>query len=177
MDDIILLKAKRHGYYLKNKERIKSKSRDYYKAHKEERNRTMHDYYEENKEAVLDKNKEYLLKNKAAIYAYKSKWKRGKQAELRHQVIQMLGGKCIKCRISDERVLQIDHINGGDRQDTKRYKNRISFYRDILKTKDDKNYQVLCANCNWIKRHENKEFDQPETDFGGIKSVSQDKKP
>jgi len=24
------------------------------------------------------------------------------------------------------------------------------------------NYQILCANCNWIKRYENKEFTQPK---------------
>jgi len=49
----------------------------------------------------------------------------------RQKVVDSLGGVCVRCGFSDIRALQIDHI-----------KNK---------------YQLLCANCNWIKRYEDKE--------------------
>lgn len=80
------------------------------------------------------------------------------------EVIQLLGGKCsnpnclVPNRCSDIRCLQIDHVNGDG------YKERISkgaemYYKHILKQikTGSKDYQLLCANCNWIKRFENGE--------------------
>ena len=32
----------------------------------------------------------------------------------------------------------------------------------VIKEKDSGKYQLLCANCNWIKRHKNKEFGGPK---------------
>lgn len=62
---------------------------------------------------------------------------------------------CKVCGFSDIRALHIDHINGGG----KCRGNKL--YRLILKTPIDeigRNYQILCANHNWIKRYENNEF-------------------
>lgn len=75
---------------------------------------------------------------------------------LRKQVIEFLGGKCCKCGYSDWRALQVDHINGGGTQLNK----QVSWskrYRLIL-SGGSTEIQLLCANCNWIKRHENKEL-------------------
>jgi len=84
---------------------------------------------------------------------------RNYQKELRLKVIEKFGGKCIRCGFSDWRALQIDHINGGGLKE--RIKHRKAgggdgFNRRILKDTSNK-YQLLCANCNWIKRFENKE--------------------
>ena len=77
---------------------------------------------------------------------------------LRLRVLEHLGGKCIRCGITDTRVLQIDHVNGGGSKERIVFTHRDEFHRKVLK--DDANcYQLLCANCNWIKRHENQEFD------------------
>lgn len=73
---------------------------------------------------------------------------------MRKAVITFLGGKCIKCGFSDERALQVDHIDGGGAQERKKG-NSSTFYLKILK--GTKGYQLLCANCNWIKRVENHE--------------------
>lgn len=72
------------------------------------------------------------------------------------RVFEKLGGKCVKCGISDHRVLQIDHINGGGCRERKKYKGRPSYYKMIYNDNSGK-YQLLCANCNWIKRIENGE--------------------
>jgi hypothetical protein len=76
---------------------------------------------------------------------------------LRNKVLHELGGECAHCENSDFRVLQIDHINGGGNRERKRI-GGYYLYRKILKDPNRKSkYQVLCANCNWLKRLESKE--------------------
>jgi hypothetical protein len=81
---------------------------------------------------------------------------RDKSRNLRDEVFIILGGKCTHCSITDKRVLQIDHINGGGRRDRKNYTTEANYYRHIININCD-GYQLLCANCNWIKRYERKE--------------------
>lgn len=73
----------------------------------------------------------------------------------RLEVLKILGNKCKKCGYSDIRALHIDHVNG----DGKKERNiRKSLNRKIaLKLTDISRYQLLCANCNWIKKVENNE--------------------
>ena len=76
---------------------------------------------------------------------------------LQNTVIEALGGCCEVCGFRDKRALQIDHINGGGAVQRRAGKNWLRIYREILSSKTDK-YQLLCANCNWIKRAERKEY-------------------
>ena len=79
--------------------------------------------------------------------------------KIRNAVIEALGSKCITCGFDDRRALQIDHINGGGSKERKTRPYRGSFHNAVLKSflaKENK-YQLLCANCNWIKRVENRE--------------------
>lgn len=76
----------------------------------------------------------------------------------RTEVFEILGNKCSKCGFSDKRALQIDHINGDAIAD-KKIRNKNCYHAKViesLKNKENK-YQILCANCNWIKRVENNE--------------------
>jgi len=66
-----------------------------------------------------------------------------------------LGNKCCKCGFDDVRALQIDHIHGGGTKETSSM-STVAFYKKVIKEKGV-NYQLLCANCNWIKRCENNE--------------------
>jgi len=77
----------------------------------------------------------------------------------RNKVFTALGNKCINCGFEDKRALQIDHINGGGIADRKRKGGHTyMFYKQILSESDFKeNYQILCANCNWIKKVEKNE--------------------
>lgn len=76
------------------------------------------------------------------------------------KAIEVLGGKCARCGFDDIRALQIDHVNGGGRKDH-RERGQLTIYRGIIKAhahgENITDFQVLCANCNWIKRWENKE--------------------
>jgi hypothetical protein len=77
-----------------------------------------------------------------------------KYSEVKEKVFQMFGSKCKRCKETDKRVLQLDHINGGG---TKERKKTNSLNRYVRALKDPSKYQMLCANCNIIKKHENEE--------------------
>ena len=77
----------------------------------------------------------------------------------RNAVLVLLGDVCKRCGFSDKRALQIDHIWGGGRQEYKRLYDCYTMCAKILKMdKPEDEYQILCANCNWIKRCENGEI-------------------
>ena len=100
------------------------------------------------------KNKKYRYNNdiefKKKIVKDKREWGRLR----RFEAMELLGGKCVRCGFSDWRALQFDHIDGGGTRDRKGKDNWV-----ILKRiKSGKfRYQLLCANCNWLKRYENDE--------------------
>lgn len=88
----------------------------------------------------------------------------------RQEVIAYLGGRCVSpyCKwinldgtpgCTDSRCLQIDHVNGdgAKRRKSGEEKNGSTLYRKVMKTTPGVEYQLLCANCNWIKRRENNE--------------------
>lgn len=80
---------------------------------------------------------------------------------LKDAVFEALGGCCIQCGFDDERALQIDHINGGGSKERKDPGfSRTNHNRRVLQSflAGENKYQLLCANCNWIKRYENNEL-------------------
>lgn len=89
-------------------------------------------------------------------------WSKKQTFERRMQVIQKFGGKCMTCGFSDWRALQIDHINGGgikefrDLYQMGKSRSRKYYYKALLTDTSGK-YQLLCANCNWIKKYERNE--------------------
>jgi hypothetical protein len=64
--------------------------------------------------------------------------------------------------MTDPRALQIDHVHGGGSgKRTREHRGpNETYYNHILKEikAGSRDYQLLCANCNWIKRYENKEI-------------------
>lgn len=84
------------------------------------------------------------------------------EMKLRNSILDLLGRKCIRCGFDDLRALQIDHINGGGTKERKELGNQYNRYRHILKMKGE-GYQILCANCNRIKVHENHECRKRDT--------------
>lgn len=74
------------------------------------------------------------------------------QQKTRQRVIDKLGSKCAKCGFADSRALQVDHVEGDGWKDRG---NQYGMYKKILAGQEG--YQLLCANCNWIKRSINDE--------------------
>ena len=85
----------------------------------------------------------------------------------RVEVVTKLGGKCSNpaCQwlnadgsrgCTDARCLQVDHVLGGGNQERKQGLIGYKLYKDVL-TDETGKYQLLCANCNWIKKTTNHE--------------------
>jgi len=108
-----------------------------------------------------DKNWESSLRwrreNPERWKAIKRKSGHKRNVELRRKVIALFGGKCAHCGYDkDPRAFQIDHINGGGWAERKIYITGIKLAKHVLEVNGE-GYQLLCANCNQIKRFENKE--------------------
>jgi hypothetical protein len=75
----------------------------------------------------------------------------------RQEILRALGDKCSKCGFADERALSIDHVNGGGSKE--RATVGGGYYSMILRRLRDghNGYQLLCCNCNQIKKRENNE--------------------
>src|SRR5690242_12945184 len=82
---------------------------------------------------------------------------RAVQAAARKGALAILGGKCVRCGFDDERALQFDHVNGGGKAELSKMGNRRMYYARIIRLAHTGKWQLLCANCNWIKRDERKE--------------------
>lgn len=84
---------------------------------------------------------------------------------LRSQVLRIMGGKCMRCGFNDPRALQVDHIVGGGTQErlTKYAGQHLRILRQI-RDYGPNGYQLLCANCNWIKRAEDGESKGPSAE-------------
>jgi hypothetical protein len=79
------------------------------------------------------------------------------------QVFQYYCGgdiKCAKCPYDDIRALSIDHINGDGKDHFDEKGRKLSgekLYRWLKRNNFPIGFQILCMNCQFIKRYENKE--------------------
>ena len=75
---------------------------------------------------------------------------------IRRETLEILGNKCVRCGFDVCRALQIDHINGGGHQERKKQGYDVNIMlRNVINHREK--YQLLCANCNVIKRVVEKE--------------------
>lgn len=103
------------------------------------------------------KNKEYYRRYEKERYDSDSNYREErtlKHRELikryRMMAISYLGGICARCGFSDIRALQIDHVAGNGADERREIGNGVRYLKKVIKSSGD--YQVLCANCNLIKR-------------------------
>ncbi len=114
---------------------------------------------------TLDESRKHEIREKSYI------------VRKRHNLIDLMGGKCVHCGFTDKRALQIDHVDGDGWVQRKKYKefggiSNTMYYNLVEESylKKDGAYQILCANCNWIKRIENREYNQKGYQFQASKS-------
>jgi len=90
-------------------------------------------------------------------------------ATTRRMCLRKLGDKCCRCGYRDLRALQFDHINGDGFKIRKtgpngKYTPGLEWNKRIIAAYDcgalAERYQLLCANCNQIKRREQGETRQ-----------------
>ncbi len=138
-------------YHLKNAEKGKKYAKEYRKNNLEKCKNSNKRSYLKHKEKRLVQHKEYRKMNSDCIHKYRVKH--------RLEAMAILGEICIKCGFNDLRGLQIDHINGGGSK-IRRIQKSNNYYKNILNEvkNGSKEYQILCANCNQIKKYTDKEY-------------------
>lgn len=141
-------------------------TRKYYQEHREELLEKGRIYFKLNKERMKERMRESGIKWRARNPDYKKnradiirRNQRERRSELKRIAFDVLGGRCnwSGCEWKDPQALQIDHINGGGNMERKIINELSAYYKNIIANKS--NYQLLCANHNWIKRIESGEQD------------------
>jgi hypothetical protein len=118
----------------------------------------------ENPERILrkrEKSKEWFQNNREQHREYQREWSKNKLSDIKEKIFDKLGHCCSKCGFNDKRALCIDHVNGGGFKELNSGLSVFSYYKKVLSDVHN-TYQILCHNCNWIKRHENNEVRKPE---------------
>lgn len=132
-----------------------------------------------NAEERAERRREYkdewrkLNPDKIAGYDLKSLKPRAVASSMRRRKVRMdgiekLGGRCVSptcCWVNsdgtrgctDTRILQFDHVNGGGTQERNKMASYETLCKEVLSDIAGK-FQLLCANCNWIKAFEKREF-------------------
>lgn len=148
---------KSREYYLKNRERIRKKQKEFYDKNQERLVAYSRKYKEENREKVNASSRASNKKYYQKYYSHKKEYNAKLWLKLRKDTMKILGGeKCVKCGFSDYRALHIDHINGGGNKHIKSFSSNKTYHKYIKDNPSE--FQVLCANCNFIKKTENKEY-------------------
>ena len=151
--------------------KIKEGNRRHYLANRDTRLEHAKQYSKNNRKKINERNKRRrteskefrdklnLKSKKIYVVTREKRLKQMKEVRLRDKLnlFEFLGKKCLHCGFTDHRALQIDHVFGGGSKSRKE-KRIVSYkaYSKIIK-ENPQEYQLLCANCNWIKRHENGE--------------------
>lgn len=76
---------------------------------------------------------------------------------LRADAIEKYGGKCASCGFSDWRALHFDHVNGGGAAERRLAAGSKQSYLRLILNDIAGKFQLLCSNCNMIKRCEKNE--------------------
>ncbi len=125
-------------------------TKKYYQEHKSQ----YLGYREKNRQRATERAKLWFhsvkndpyWKQKILDWTIKSRMKR------KIDLYNLYKGKCAHCECRDIRVLQLDHIHNNGAAHRKKMSSTV-LITALLRGKIDKSdYQLLCANCNWIKR-------------------------
>lgn len=111
-------------------------------------------YKKRHPDRVKKQFKQWVSKNKTHVLRYHRRW----ALRLKRKTFALFGSVCHRCDFGDIRALQIDHKNGARGMRQSKLRAGAPLYAAILRgDKNPKDFQLLCANCNWIKRFERKE--------------------
>ena len=115
-----------------------------------EKRREYHrEYHQRNRERANKYSREYYhAHSRGSIRIAENE----RRIRARTLALAALGDRCSKCGFNDPRALQIDHVNGNGHIELKTLGTRR--INEKIGRGETEGYQLLCANCNWIKRVE-----------------------
>ncbi len=126
----------------------------------EERKRKHREYYEAHKEQYKATNERWRLSHSLEWKAIESKRNKKRYREYQRRVFFHYSNgtmRCVSCGFDDIRALSIDHINGGGEEERRKHGGSHE-YLWLINHKFPSGIQILCMNCQFIKRHEENEF-------------------
>lgn len=143
-------------------------TREYYQKNRKHLLQIHKKYRDKHKKEILERQRNFRIKNKKILNEkrredYKKRPSYYRKITNNHKIKRRMSlfnflcnGNicCQKCSFRDIRALQLDHVKNDGSQDRKRFKNENNFYfyyyNHYLEAKEK--LQVLCANCNTLKR-------------------------
>ena len=141
-------------YRQKNRQILQEKGRAYYLANRKK----AREYYLRNRERILDRRRKYYETHKLKIMQYQLGYRKSYYFKRKIEVLSYYSSGanvCAHCGFDDIRALSIDHIDGGGTKHRKEIKGDM--YDWLKRNNYPKGYQVLCMNCQFIKRVERRE--------------------
>ena len=139
-------KSKPLSAFVFRKSRARGNGKSYPKVCKLCNNETAKVYYHKNRTRYKETRRAWAKAHWAQHRKAIVEWRRSQ----RQKALAFLGNKCIHCGETDWECLQIDHIDGGGCKEFRKIGPQ-GIVRKVLKGAKD--YQLLCANCNWRKRY------------------------
>ncbi len=156
-------KAAFRRYAQDNKEQIREYHKKYYQANKgklRKQQKARYDIIKDNPDRKLreyKRRRQWWEENKELHRGIaRTAWHKLKKEVLIYYSNREM--RCAKCGFADIRALSLDHIGGGGCEHRRQIKN---FYSWLRKNGYPRGYQVLCMNCQFIKRAENNECKGP----------------
>jgi hypothetical protein len=151
-------------YYQEHKARINARNKVYMRSWRKDNADKLKPrvhaekkrHYEKHKDYVLARNRAYKLAHPEQTRQIAVAWK----AKVKLEVLTHYSSHpptCSWCKYSDVRALSIDHVNGGGKQHRATL-NGYHIYSWLRKNGYPDGYQVLCMNCQFIKKAEDKEY-------------------
>lgn len=111
------------------------------------------EWYQRNKDSVRPYKAENMRRYRSAKPNKYREQSRSAKRRLRQRILLHFGSKCVRCGFSDVRALTLDHKNNNGATERKQLGER-GVYRRALLPEHRHEYQILCMNCQFIKRAE-----------------------
>jgi predicted metalloendopeptidase len=139
------MRQKRKEWYRKNKARVLEMLYDWRENNPGKTKAQRKRHYEKHYEEISKRRKEWRKNSHYDYERYKKKCSERERYK-KSMIIQKCGGKCARCGIDDNRILQIHHLEGTNKERKKKDWRNPNL--DLSKIK------ILCANCHTIMHYE-----------------------
>lgn len=137
-------------------EKRRAYQKRYQQEHKEELREYQRRYRDQHRDRIREQMRKNFEKNRERDYENH----RRRAVEYRQEVLEFFGSRCVRCGFTDWRALQLDHINGdGHKERGRNVRDQHRRWKYVREHPEEalRTLQILCANCNWIKRYEKNE--------------------
>jgi len=137
----------------KNPERAANRWQEWKDRKPEKASAAYKKWYEANKDTARVQKREVMKRLRAENPEKYNAQSAAARARQREQLHEMYGHVCTRCGFDDKRALTLDHINNDGNVERAELGER-GVYRKARKEHQPQHYQILCMNCQFIKRTE-----------------------